>query len=178
MSSDTTASLFIWYLLVDSVNGEPYKGTSVSSVLRASLVAPLVVQFRRAVKAEYADSHLKRVASSDLPVYKNKSAFDKRNDSVLDEDDKPLKSSDLLDNLGATEEEALIVAVPPSHKKQKTNWTSSTKVARLTYVPSSPLFQLDSEYLADTGMPSSKLVLYCRPAFHQQFEFLQESVIA
>jgi DNA polymerase III delta prime subunit len=62
-------------------------------------------------------------------------------------------------------------------KRQKTGWTTTSIVA-LKYDPSSALFELDSAYLADSGLPASqKLVLYCRPTFHQQFNFLQESVL-
>jgi KaiC/GvpD/RAD55 family RecA-like ATPase len=31
--------------------------------------------------------------------------------------------------------------------------------------------------LAKTGLPTQKLVLYCRPTFHEQFNFLRERVI-
>jgi hypothetical protein len=48
----------------------------------------------------------------------------------------------------------------------------------LKYDPLSVVFELDSVYLADSGLPESqKLVLYCRPTFHHQFKFLQESVM-
>jgi DNA polymerase III delta prime subunit len=62
-------------------------------------------------------------------------------------------------------------------KRQKTGWTT-TPVVALKYDYSSIVFELDLAYLADSGLPASqKLVLYCRPTFHQQFNFLQESVL-
>ncbi len=68
----------IWFMLTDSATGKPYKGTTVSSVLRSSLVVPVVDQFRDAVKAKYSNK-LSSVDAADLLVYKNKAAFDKRN---------------------------------------------------------------------------------------------------
>ena len=55
-------------------------------------------------------------------------------------------------------------------------WKSS-KVAVHAYDPNSILFALDSDYLADSGLPVTKRVLYCRPTFHDQFKFLRERVI-
>ena len=66
-------------MLYDPDTGLPYKGTSASSILSSSLAVPIIDQFRKAVKAELADSHLKGVAPLDLVVYRNKAAFDKRN---------------------------------------------------------------------------------------------------
>jgi len=70
-------SVLIWFMLYDSDTGLPYKGTSASKVSVSSFAD--VDDFRKAVKAEVADSHLKGVAPLDLVVYKNKAAFDKRN---------------------------------------------------------------------------------------------------
>ncbi|KAI9340591.1 hypothetical protein BDR26DRAFT_861440 [Obelidium mucronatum] len=39
------------------------------------------------------------------------------------------------------------------------------------------LFHLDSDYLNDSGLPATKLVLYCRSRFHDQFNFLKEQVM-
>ena len=67
----------IWLLLVGQ-DGLPFKGTTVSSVVRSSLVVPVVDPFRKAVKAENPIK-LSAFDASDLQVYKNKEAFDKRN---------------------------------------------------------------------------------------------------
>jgi MoxR-like ATPase len=40
--------------------------------------------------------------------------------------------------------------------------------------PFSNLTQITS---AKTGLPTQKLVLYCRPTFHEQFKFLRERAI-
>jgi hypothetical protein len=58
----------------------------------------------------------------------------------------------------------------------KTEWKVST-LAQLSCDPSSTLFQLGTDYLAHTGLSTQKLVLYCRPTFHDQFKFLRERVI-
>jgi hypothetical protein len=89
-------------------------GTSADIVSLPS--AAFVAQFRDAVKAKYSDSHLKGIASSNLLVYANKAAFDKRNAADMEEKQEPLKSSCPMHGLGATEEEQdmLIVVVPSS----------------------------------------------------------------
>ncbi len=94
----------IWFRLVDTA-GQSYKGTSDSSILSSSLAFSVVDQFRKAVKAEYADSHLKGIAPSDLIVYKNQTAFDKEN---------PLDPKESLDFLES--KNVLIVVVPSSIK--------------------------------------------------------------
>ena len=51
----SSASPLVWFLLLDSATGLPYKNTSASSVLRSSLVVPVVDQFRDAVHVKYAN---------------------------------------------------------------------------------------------------------------------------
>jgi hypothetical protein len=108
-------SPLVWFLLLDSATGEPYKGTSASSILRSSLVVPAIDQFRKAVHLENS-AILTGITSSQLTVYKNKVAFEKRNAAVEEGKEEPLRSSRLLDGLGKTEEEKdmLIVVVPSS----------------------------------------------------------------
>jgi hypothetical protein len=72
-------SPLVWFQLYDSSTGLPYMGTSASSILRSSLVVPVIDQFRKAVHLENS-SILTGITSSQLLVYKNKEAFDKRND--------------------------------------------------------------------------------------------------
>jgi hypothetical protein len=116
----------VWYLLLDSASGEPYKNTSVSSVVRSSLVVPVVDQFRKAVHLEYdKPKYLQDTPPSALLVYKNKAAFDKRNAAVDEGKEEPLKSSCLLDGLGITEEDALIVVVPSSRSSSRSTSESS-----------------------------------------------------
>lgn len=89
-----------------------------------------------------------------------------------------------LNGLGSATE-MLIVAVPSSDalnftggspQTGKIDWEVS-KIKQLSYDPSSVLFVLDSNYLANTGLESEKLVLYCRPTFHDQFKFFNDRVI-
>jgi hypothetical protein len=73
------SSPLIWFLLVDS-SGQPYKGTTASCV---SLPPGSVIdQFRDAVIEKFdkqKSSVLTGFASSQLLVYKNKTAFGNRN---------------------------------------------------------------------------------------------------
>ena len=71
------SSQLVWFHLYDSHTGNPYSGTSASSVSLPRSAA--IDQFRDAVKIKYSDSHLKGVSPSDLQVFKNKDSFDKRN---------------------------------------------------------------------------------------------------
>ena len=107
------SSTSVWYLLVDS-NGQPYKKTSADLVELPSTTC-VIAQFRDAVKLKNSPI-LGGFTSSQLIVYKNKESFEKRNTRVEQEREVPLKSSGLLDGLGVTEEEALIVVVPPLDK--------------------------------------------------------------
>jgi hypothetical protein len=61
----------------------------------------------------------------------------------------------------------LIAAGDKERKRRRTEWEVST-LAQLSYDPNSTLFQLDTNYLAKTGLPTQKIVLYCRPTFHEQ----------
>ena len=106
-------SPLVWFLLLDSATGEPYKGTTVSSVLRSSLVIPVVDQFRDAVQLKYdKPDYLKDIPSGALLVYKNKAAFDKRNAPADEGKEEPLEEDSLVDGLGRSKKEALIVVVP------------------------------------------------------------------
>jgi hypothetical protein len=69
-----------------------------------------------------------------------------------------------------------LIIVEGSRKRQRTDWEVST-LGQLSYKPTSDFFELNSEYLAKTGLPSKNLILYCRPTFHEQFKFLRERVI-
>jgi len=99
-----------WFLLLDSATGQPYKGTTADFV---SLPPGAdVADFRKCVLRENSNK-LASVDASDLLVYRNKAAFDKRNSSCIDEGKvEPLKATRNLDGLGETEEDALIVVIP------------------------------------------------------------------
>ena len=57
------------------------------------------------------------------------------------------------------------------------DWQTS-QIEQLQYDPNSTLFELPTEYLEKSGLPSAKkIVLYCRPTFTKQFKFLREKVI-
>jgi hypothetical protein len=99
-----SSSPLVWFQLLDSATGEPYKKTTVSSILRSSIVVPVVDQFRDAVKEKHFNK-LSTFDAADLLVYKNKAAFV---DGKEDEEDS------LIDGLGRSKKEALIVVVPSS----------------------------------------------------------------
>jgi hypothetical protein len=103
----------VWYRLVES-DGSAFKGTSADAVTLAP--GSIVVQFREAVKKKDKDDGdaavLTGISPAQFIVFKNMASFVKRNDQN-DAEGKPLKSSLPLDGLGVSEEEALIVVVPP-----------------------------------------------------------------
>jgi hypothetical protein len=112
MKSDAQSeSLLIWYQLLESTTGKPYKETSASSILRSSLVVPIIDQFRDAVMAKNSNK-LSSIDSSDLLVYKNKAAFVGKEDT--------LEEDALVVGLGTLKQEALIVVVPSSIQTQLT----------------------------------------------------------
>ncbi|EGF78076.1 hypothetical protein BATDEDRAFT_26764 [Batrachochytrium dendrobatidis JAM81] len=64
------------------------------------------------------------------------------------------------------------------YKKRRTSeWEKVSTLAQLSYDPNLTIFELDTNYLAKTGLSTQKLILYCRPTFHEQFSFLREKVI-
>jgi len=100
----------VWFVLLDSATGEPYKGTSASSILLSSLAVAVVDQFRKAVKAEYDNpNYLKDIPSGALLVYKNKAEFDKRNIEVAAERGKPLDPTEFLGARGSKEDMLVVV---------------------------------------------------------------------
>ncbi|KAL7477335.1 hypothetical protein ACHAW6_003150 [Cyclotella cf. meneghiniana] len=116
-SSMSPSPSLVWFLLLDSATGKPYKDASVSCVVLSSLIAPIVDFFRKAVKAEYSNK-LSSVDSGDLLVYKNKAAFDKRNAAVNDGKKEAMDSTESLELLGS-KEDMLVIAVPSSSSSLK-----------------------------------------------------------
>jgi hypothetical protein len=107
----STSPRDIWYRLVEADTGQPYRDTSADKV-RLSNDSD-VADFRKTVHVENPNK-LSSVDASDLIVYKNQDSFDKRSATNEEEKGGPLKSSTVLNHLGDTEEEALIVVVPSS----------------------------------------------------------------
>jgi energy-coupling factor transporter ATP-binding protein EcfA2 len=93
---------FVWFLLVDSVSGESYKRTNADKV---SLDASAdVADFRDAVKAKHSNK-LSTFDAADLLVYKNKAAFDEKQE--------PIDPTESLGLLGS-KQDMLVVVVPSS----------------------------------------------------------------
>jgi hypothetical protein len=101
----------IWFLLVDSEEGDSFKGTTASSVILPC--TSVIDQFRDAVKTKYDQpNYLKDVPSGALHVFANRPAFEMRDDRL--QRTEPLKASCAINDYGRTEEEALVVVVPIS----------------------------------------------------------------
>jgi hypothetical protein len=119
-----------WFLLLDSDTGESYKATTADIV---SLPPGFVIaQFRDAVKKKDKDDGdaavLTPFKSSQLLVYKNKAAFDKRNAAVGEGKEEPLEVDTFIHGLGASEEEALVVAIPSSRSSRQSSSGSSVPI--------------------------------------------------
>ena len=98
----------IWFHLYDAHTEKPVRGSSATIV---DLPCSYSFQnLRYAIRDEYFYSHLKGMDVSKFKIFKNKNAFDKRN--LNEGKEEPLKSSELLDRLGETKEDALIVLAP------------------------------------------------------------------
>ncbi|TMW64761.1 hypothetical protein Poli38472_011641 [Pythium oligandrum] len=63
-----------------------------------------------------------------------------------------------------------------ANKKQRLEWRS-TRWGSHAYDPNSQYFLLEKEDVDESGLPPVRLMLYCRPAFHRQFEFLRDEVL-
>jgi hypothetical protein len=95
----------------------------VSSVLRSSLVVPVVDQFRDAVKTKYDQpGYLKDIPAGALHVYKNKAAFNNRNATVDEGMEEPLEEDSFINGYGASKKEALVVVVPQPILSLQTYW--------------------------------------------------------
>ena len=120
-------SPLVWFLLLDSVTGLPYKETSADYASLSS--TDVIAQFRDAVKNKDKDDGdaaiLTPFISSQLVGFKNKAAFDQWNAPADEGKEEPLKSSCLLDNLGITKEDVLIVAVPSSWSLKRSSSESN-----------------------------------------------------
>ncbi|KAI3649826.1 hypothetical protein MP228_005458 [Amoeboaphelidium protococcarum] len=106
------SSPLVWFLLLDGVTGEPYKGTSADYV--SLQPGSVIAQFKDAVQLKYdLPNYLQDISSSTLLVYKNKAAFDKRNAAVDDGKEEPLEVDSLIDGLGQSKQEDMLVVVVP-----------------------------------------------------------------
>ena len=107
-SKPSSYSPLVWFLLLDADTGEPFKNISASSVLRSSLVVSVVDQFRDVVYRKNANK-LSSWDATDLLVYRNKAAFDKR--SADEGREEPLDPTERIGLLGS-KQDMLVVIVP------------------------------------------------------------------
>ena len=106
------SSTKFWYLLLDSATGgQPYKSTAADFVSLPP--GSVVAEFRDAVHGKNA-SILTDIAPSQLRVYKNRAAFDGRNnDATKDggDEQQPLNPTQSTDGLGSMEDMLVVVVV-------------------------------------------------------------------
>jgi hypothetical protein len=106
----SSPSPLIWFQLLDSATGEPYKKTSADYVSLPP--GSVIAQFRKAVHLENS-SILTGITSSQLTVYRNKAAFEKRNAAIDEGKEEPLQPTESIGLLGS-KEDMLVVVVPSS----------------------------------------------------------------
>ena len=108
-STSHPPSPLVWFLLLDSETGEPYKNTTTDYVSHPP--GAVVAEFRDAVRSKNPNK-LASVDASDLLVYKNKAAFDSRSAAENEGKVDPLDPTQSVHGLGS-KEDMLVVAVPP-----------------------------------------------------------------
>jgi hypothetical protein len=101
----------VWFLLLDSATGQPYKETRATkvSVDSSADVADIVEAVKKKFKEEDS-TILTGIASCQLVVYKNKATLAKRH--ADDGKVEVLEEDSIIDGLGTSKKEALIVIVP------------------------------------------------------------------
>ncbi|KAE9284540.1 hypothetical protein PF008_g27135 [Phytophthora fragariae] len=67
----------------------------------------------------------------------------------------------------------VLVVVP---RKSELGWQSA-RLRPHIYDPGAKYFLLEKEVMDDSGLPPSRLMLYCRPMFHKQIEFMLKNVL-
>eukprot|EP00557_Chaetoceros_sp_GSL56_P008713 CAMPEP_0176496178 /NCGR_PEP_ID=MMETSP0200_2-20121128/11059_1 /TAXON_ID=947934 /ORGANISM="Chaetoceros sp., Strain GSL56" /LENGTH=541 /DNA_ID=CAMNT_0017894121 /DNA_START=97 /DNA_END=1719 /DNA_ORIENTATION=- len=97
----------VWFLLVDTVDGRPYRGTSADAAMLSN--SAFVFQFRKAVK-EINSNILSSIDASQLLIYRNKDAFERRQSGTLEGD--VLSPTQPIGDFGSADC-MLVVAVPP-----------------------------------------------------------------
>jgi hypothetical protein len=125
-NNPSAPSPFVWFLLLDSATGLPYKGTSADYVFLPSTA--VIAQFRDAVIEKFdkqKSSVLTGFASSQLDVYKNKAAFNNRNATVDEGMEEPLEEDSFINGYGASKKEALVVVVSSSKSSNRSTSESS-----------------------------------------------------
>ena len=113
-SMSSPPSPLVWFLLLDSTTGLPYKGTTADYVSLPP--GSVIAQFRDAAHLKNS-SILTGITSSQLLVYKNKAAF-------VDGKEEPLDPTESLGLLGS-KEDMLVVVVPSSRSSSRSTSESS-----------------------------------------------------
>jgi hypothetical protein len=86
----------VWFQLVGA-DGLPCNGSNVHNVSLSRHLS--IVEFRKAIKAEYADSHLKGIAPDTLKIF-------------APEADNALEIDEIIGELGKSKNDPLIVLIP------------------------------------------------------------------
>ena len=161
-----------WFLLVDHKNGQPYRGTNVSSVSLEP--TNLIVDFRDAVKVKNANK-LSSIDAAYLDVYKNKAAFEAR--SADSRKEVPLEGFlPLSDELGSRGQDPLFVAVPFMPPPVVVNVQSASSCDIEFYNKISEAEERDGFIHFQTDIPMLDLItnrLYVR----QSYETIAETIL-
>ena len=176
-------SRLIWFILVESRNGEPFKGTNASCVtLNTSSV---IAQFREAVKSQYDQpNYLKDIPPAALDVFVNLAVFASR-----DQNGEPrmaLKSSSSIGNLGASEEDALVVVVPKSESEHHQESLQDAGLSHLVNVFNHAcrwegyFFEIRGDIASSVFQVTDTIVLYRRQAvdkLYHRFDTLNWALV-
>jgi hypothetical protein len=109
--SKSPTTSHVWFQLMDATSGKPFKDTIANRVSLAPSAD--VVEFLEEAWEKFdKPGYLRDIPAGALKAYKNKASFDKRNAAVEDGKESPLEEDALINGLGFSEEEALIVTVP------------------------------------------------------------------
>ena len=148
-----------WFRLYDSADGMMLQGTGATTV---SLSPSAVVDdLRDAVQSEYADSLLKSIPAGALQIFRNKAAFDKRNDPEA----APLDPTLAIGGLG-NEEDMLVVAIPPSVRPARVSFPSFVLCDLPFYNDISRATERDGWLMFEHTIPSTSLSkLYIRESY-------------
>ena len=127
-STSHPPSPLVWFLLLDSETGEPYKNTTTDYVSHPP--GAVVAEFRKLVHRENPNK-LASVDASDLLVYKNKAAFDSRSAAENEGKVNPLDPTHSVHGLGS-KEDMLVIVFPSPRSSSQTTTDLCKKKSRIT----------------------------------------------
>ncbi len=119
-----------WFLLLDSVTGQPYKGSTAEFISLPP--GSVIAVFQKLAHHEHS-SILTGIAPSQLLVYKNKASFNKKNNANEDEGkEEALDPTQSVGGLGS-KEDMLVVVIPSPRISNQTAQTPSFSLCKLPF---------------------------------------------